>query len=378
MSTQLRKPRNGNIDLIRILATFLILIGHFVPKSLWNGNEQLCGYMETSLATMDPNGQIMMLYITLAEIGDVLYLLCSAWFLLDSRHCNVKRLLSLEFDQVALGAAWLAITALFGLSMSKDYVIINLFPTSHNTYWFFSCYVLIYLLHPAFNVVLDHLDKKQLLTVDLLLLFLYSVMQLFMPNSFYFNPLVGLTTIYFYAAYLKKYLPEFSRNRKANVKLMIVSGVILILFNLAKNVLGVHVEAYQWKMGRWNNYINLFVITMGIGIFNFFRTMPNIKSTAFLTRISSLSLIVYVITESPFMRFYFKPWFYDWIWGRFDYSYIWLYVLMAAAVAYVIAAACGTLYQILFKTVKEKVADGIIRAGKALYEKAAAPLLRLE
>lgn len=39
MSTQLRKPRNGNIDLIRILATFLILIGHFVPKFLWNGNE---------------------------------------------------------------------------------------------------------------------------------------------------------------------------------------------------------------------------------------------------------------------------------------------------------------------------------------------------
>lgn len=377
-ANDLRNQRNGNIDMLRILATFFIVISHFVPKYLWNGNEELCGVMFQNLASMKLNDQIMMLYNTLGHIGNNLFVVCSAWFLLDSSHCKPKRLLSLEFDLVVLGGAWILITLLFGLPLSKSYVLRNLFPTFHYTYWFFSCYLLLYLLHPAYNWVLDKLNKKQLLTVDLILLLMYSVFQFVQPNAFYFTPLSGFTTIYFCTAYNKRFLSRFSQNRKANGIIMVCCAAALVLLNFINNFVGVHIPSYQWEMARWNNYINLFVIILGIGTFNFFSTLPKINSSALVSRLSSLSLIIYVLTESLFMQYYFKPWLYDWIYGRFDYSYIWLYVLIASAVAYIISAVCGTVYQILSAPIKEKFLNWILKYGTRLHNTITGWLLRLE
>lgn len=374
------RQRNENIDILKIIATFLIVIGHFVPKYLWNGNEELCGYMRQDMASGNINDQIMMLYNTLSHIGNNLFVVCSAWFLLDSRKCKVRRLLDLEFDLVALGIAWLIITLIFGQPISRSYLLRNLFPTFHYTYWFFSCYALFYLLHPAFNAVLDKLDKGQLLNVVLVLLLLYSIMQFVSPNSFFFTPLVGFTTIYFCTAYNKRYLTRFSQNRKANGIVMLCSTAALILMTFINNFIGLRVPGYRYEMARWNNYINLFVIFLGISTFNFFNTMPTPprKKSRLIRRLSSLSLIIYVITESLFMQYYFKPWLYDWIYGRLDYSYVWLYVLAASVLAYAIAAAAGTLYQILSAPIKKRFLDGVMKYGTKLHAKLTGFLLRLE
>lgn len=267
MTPDLRQ-RNENIDILKIIATFLIVVSHFVPKYLWNGNEELCGYMRQDLASGNFNDQIMMFYNTLGQIGNNLFVVCSAWFLLDSRKCKVRRLLDMEFDLIVLGLVWIGITLLFGQEISRDYVVRTLLPLSNYTYWFFSCYALFYLLHPACNMVLEKLNKQQLLNVVLLLMFLYSIMQFVKPSYLFFTPLVGFITIYFYVAYNKLHLPKFSQNHKANGFVMLGCVVILILMNLTNNFIGLRISSYRFEMARWNNYINLFVILLGISTFN--------------------------------------------------------------------------------------------------------------
>lgn len=88
-ANDLRNQRNGNIDMLRILATFFIVISHFVPKYLWNGNEELCGVMFQNLASMKLNDQIMMLYNTLGHIGNNLFVVCSACPFLKAMSCGI-------------------------------------------------------------------------------------------------------------------------------------------------------------------------------------------------------------------------------------------------------------------------------------------------
>ncbi len=368
MSQLPRTPvRENAIDYLKIMATFLIVIGHFVPKYLWNGSDILCGYMIQYEASTDPNTQVMVFYNSLSHLGNDLFLLCSAWFLLDSRKCKPRRILALEWDLIILGALWLAITILFGHPLQVSYVRQNLLPVSSYTYWFFTCYILFYFLHPAYNAVLDNLDKKQLLTAVLILLSLYSIMQLAERNYMYFNPLVGFTTIYFCAAYNKRYLSHFSQNRRANAWLFLICTLLLILFHGINQVIGLRVPGYRFEMEKWNHYMNLFIIGQSFGLFNLFRTF-SFPVTALVQKLSGLSLIIYVLTESPYMRFYFKPWLYDWIYGRFDYDYVWLYVLVCSIVAYIVAATAGLLYQFLFRPLREKSQDLLTAFGSKVGE----------
>ena len=68
---------------------------------------------------------------------------------------------------------------------------------------------------------------------------------------YYYTALVGVIVVYFIVAYNKIYLVNFNKNKKLNIKLLLVGISLFILSILATNILGLKIELFEDKMLQW-------------------------------------------------------------------------------------------------------------------------------
>lgn len=76
------KERSSGVELLKIIATFIIVISHFLPK--YGGN----GAVDLGMATI--NLQRLLLVFCNYQKGSCIFLVCAAWFLLDQNEVEPR------------------------------------------------------------------------------------------------------------------------------------------------------------------------------------------------------------------------------------------------------------------------------------------------
>lgn len=175
--------RQSNIELLRIVATLMILMVHFSSwfptffgvESYWVGGTA----MAVTRATLN----------SLSCIGVPLFVLISGYF---SIHPKVRSLLNL-FTCLAffyLGTyllnCWITGDAVF----QHHRVLRSLLAFSHEN-WFIQCYLFLMLLSPVLNAFVEKVSEKAFLTYILI----------FMACAFYFGCVHDSTYFYFNGGY---------------------------------------------------------------------------------------------------------------------------------------------------------------------------------
>ena len=298
--------RNSSIELLKVIAMLMIALSHSAQR------DEIFSKSIVYLAFIRQLGQI----------GNAIFIICSAFFLIDSNKTKKEKILNIIIDSFMISMIFLTSALLSGVNIPPETIIRQFMPISLGNNWFISCYLLFYIIHHYLNIIIEQLNKKKFtrLIVGLLV---YLFLQFLFKNKLYYSYLIGFAIIYFVVAYIKKYFYSFMKNRKINLIVLIISTILSFSLIAITYELGTRFEFFNDKILYWNRFINFIILAIGFSLFNLFNSIK--FKNKFINKIASLSLLFYLIHDNMIFRDYIKPILYD---NYFKYlpPYLWLFI----------------------------------------------------
>ena len=271
-----RQTRDSGIELLKIFAIFVIVINHTV-QSLTNEayNIPNNGFViDISRATTNIQCILLQIFRHFGVLGNSVFFICSAWFLLKSKNWNKKKWLFMVIEIWVVSIVIFIITyiILHG-NISIGIIISSLFPTTFGNNWYMTCYLLFYPIHPILNSIVNMMNQRQLFRSTLVMVFLYVFMNFINCSWFFSSAIILWITIYFAIAYMQKYLMSFVDNIRENIILFIIGVIGFIGIILITDICGLYSQVLSDKVMRWVNNCNPFLLAMSIAMFNIARNI---------------------------------------------------------------------------------------------------------
>ena len=281
------QSRASNFELLRIFAMLGIIAYHYVVHGQVSLTENGDFFQRTFLECFSMFG----------KIGVNLFIMISAYFGIKKRF-SVKKLIDLEVQ--SLFFSWLGIVVGFalGVEMSIRELIKMFVPTISNQYWFITAYLILYLLSPWYNKLLNSLDKRSYRGLLLITTMIWSVIPcvtLQSGSGMNFSQQIWMFVVYAWGAYFARFGIDI--DNKNTILLSVVFSIGLIGSVIAMQVCGlkVHFIAEHAIYFRWSNTILAFPLSLLI--FELFRKLELRSKT--INVISAVSLSVYLLHENP-------------------------------------------------------------------------------
>lgn len=336
------KVRNSSIELLKVLAMALIILSHSVPKA---GLSELAhsGVIDVSLATSDVQEFIAILCAYLGQIGNAIFIVCSAWFLLDSNRINLSKVTSIVLDCLLISVFMLGVFLCFGYRFPLKMIVRQFMPTILGTNWFITTYIIFYMIHPYLNRVINNLKQKEHFIVNITFAVFYCILAVIKDSLLYFNKLLGFIIIYFFVAYMKKYMENFMNSRKINLMILISNIVGLFALVLVTDIVGLMLPLFSDKVSLWCKFWNPLMIAIGISAFNLAK-MKTYKNER-INFLSSLSMLVLCFHCNPLVMLYFRFDFFEYIYRQFTFQHILLWILLFALFLAVTSILLSYIYK---------------------------------
>lgn len=375
---QATNQRKSGIELLKIFGIILVVISHVI-QTLHSSNSYISStdyIVNLSVATTNVQHLILALLRYSGMLGNTIFFVCSAWFLLDSNKVNKKKLLQMLMDVWVISVSILiAVFIIRRGNISFKLLVEQLFPTTYENNWYITCYMLFYAVHPLLNSLLHDMPQKTLLKTTLVLIHLYVFINFVLPGQFFSSSIVLWITIYFAIAYIKFYLADLSNNTKLNLIMLGIGFAGNIGIVLLTNFLGLRIAPMRTWILRWNLNCSPFLILIAISLLNIARNV-HFKNKA-VNYISGLSLLIYVIHENELLRTYYRPMMWSYIYNRFGYDYILLWTLIMVLLVFSFGLIMGILYKCTIQKIVTRLRDRLYPVLQRLYRKIETRIFKL-
>ncbi len=339
------KQRNYGIDLLRVVAIILITISHVV-QTLSQVNHYITYdkyIVDISLASNDISCFVLTLLYYFGALGNSIFFVCSAWFLVRSNKYSKKKWFSILVESWVISILILVVTIIIRHGDISTTIIIKSFlPATFANNWYLTCYLLFYPIHPILNTIIYDLDRRHLFRITSSLFLLYCCLNFIKDGLFFSSTIILWISVYFIIAYTQLYLEGFSSSIKSNIVLLIVGLTCYVGMASITNLLGLHVPYLSDKMLYWAKNCNPFLISVSIALLNLFRRLPS--NSRIVSYISSLSLLVYIIHENIILRTYFRPALWDYVYQTFGYDYILIWVFILTLLILLFSLTLSVIY----------------------------------
>lgn len=373
----IKTVRNSGIELLKIIAIILIVISHIVytlktvnPYISYNGY-----VVDLSVATNDIWKFILAVFSYFGALGNSIFFICSAWFLLRSSKYNKQKWFFM------LCEIWFVSMFIFVVmfiirkgNISGEIFLSSIMPTTFASNWYLTCYLLFWPIHPLLNVIINKLDKQHLFRISASLFMIYVCFNFIKKDSFFPSTIILWITIYFVMAYIQLYLKDFADSAKYNFMLLAVGFVGWLGIAFVANYLGLHISCLSDKVLRWQTNYNPFLIIIAIALFNLMRKLNFTNKV--INYISSLSLLVYIIHENIVLRNYCRTALWNYVYKNYGYSNILLWVFIIFLIVFIFALISSIIYDKTIRTFVRKLADKLYSIIRKVYLKAEKLLLK--
>lgn len=321
------KIRFSGLELFKIIAIFLICISHA---------NQTAGYM---LSLPLSFGSVSMDVISyFGQIGNNIFVICSAWFLLDSKRTKAEKIFNLAFDSMLISIIILSGFLFAGFSFSSSEIIKQVFPDIFKNVWFVPTYLIFYAVHPILNFIIKKINQKFHLIICIAILALTIAQAIF---SFGILSIICFVLIYFVVAYFKKYCQNFTKSTKKNVIWFVALFLVYIGCAITKSVLSYSVD-YFANSFYINHISSPILMPMVLCLFNIFNNMK--FENKYINYFASCSLFVYCIHENILLRSITRPQFYDLVFAKFGNLYF-LWIILCGIGMFVGAYILAIIYK---------------------------------
>lgn len=322
-----------------MFAVFMIILSHAMPN---NGRYEFASNIDLSLATTNIQYLIAYLFNNCGQIGNCIFCSASAYFLLESNHVNLKKVYHMIGDVYFITVFMAMIFAVFDKNLTGLYIAKFFVPFASGLNWYVTAYVLLYLLHPALNAIINELSFRKLFIVNAVYIFFYCVIALLLNRDAYYNTrFVGFIGIYFIVGFIKRWKKK--EGHAGLGRKMLLWGLAGWLLSAAVlNVLGLAFSVFQGRMFSLDYFMNPFIICIGIGI------VLIASGKTFYSRhinyLSGMSLYVYVIHAHRYIIDFGRFYVFDWILMHYSYKYLSLWIGLCAVCVFVISMIVAIIY----------------------------------
>ena len=287
--TQISKtPRNSAIELLRVFAMGIVVLSHVCCHS---------GYDSTySLFSVN---RLFVQFGYLGNLGVALFIMISGYFQSSFRIRSLSRLLSqVWFYSVGLFLiCWFG----FGYAYTGEMLWQVFLPTIYGEYWFFTAYVVFFLLTPFVNTMIRSLSKEQFKTMLAVMVLLWAVIPTVTRQQLYAAELPQFLMYYLLGAYLRMY-PENPLQRKS-LRWITTVGSFGLLFGLTV-VLG-YLERYTPEVfgvsRRFYDRNSLLILTAALGLFSL-AVYSRPFTSPLVNTLGGCTFGVYLIHDNPAVR----------------------------------------------------------------------------
>lgn len=362
-SSVVRKKRNSSIELLKIIAIIMIIFSHSVP---YGTVHDFIGKVNLGLATTDINSIILIIMKYLGQIGNAIFIISSAYFLIDNDKVKGKKVFNIILDAMGISILICVILKIFGnFTITNKETIKSFFPITFQNNWFITCYLCFYVVHPVLNLFINKLEKKRLLQIDIILC-IYLTLNTVKQSLFYYNDLIAFISIYFIVAYIKKYMKNYTKNTKINRIILLVASLLLIAFIVIINLLGVEFNITSSLM-RFCIYINPLVMIIAISMFNLFANKKEYKNKA-INYISSITLIIYMVHDNYLIREYVRTAYFSYIYTKYGTISI-IYCILLALIMAIVSVIIGMVYKETIQKIIHKLGEKVYKIIQNIFEK---------
>ena len=143
--------RNSSFELVKVLAVVMIVFSHAMPYEY-----EVVHPSAVNLSAATTNVQYFLagMIHNLGQIGNIIFVISSAWFLLESKRASKEKVFQILLDCFVISVFFLAVFLGAGYPLTGSQILRQLLPTTFENNWFISCYLLFSLVHPYLNKIL--------------------------------------------------------------------------------------------------------------------------------------------------------------------------------------------------------------------------------
>lgn len=341
------KGRMINIELMRFVSMLLIVTAHYLGK----------GNLLPPLNDRELNWTAYLPWILegFVILSINMYMMITGYFLVSSSFKVsrlIKTVLQVWFYSVTVGI----VAGIFGFfpgdGLSGYYILELMFPISMNQYWFMTAYVFMYLFTPFIAIGARQLNKKQLLTVIILLLLAFCVIKSVTPGELE-TDLRGYDCIWYLcvciiAAYIRLYGIPCIRSAKMGFLLCLAGAAAIFAETMALRLIYITTGKLESILTISYSFNHVFALIASVGAFVGFEKLRlgAGKLSSCLLGISPYILGVYLLHEHPAIRYRWQIW----LGSKYAENGLWLlpWLVLAVCVVFVAGIAADVLRSFLF------------------------------
>ncbi len=294
--------RNVGLDLLKIISMIMVVILHILGH----------GGLLNSTEPLTLRNSIYWFIEILCYCAVDTYALISGYVNYDKKF-KISHILNLWIRVLFYTILIFLVSLLFNNNFDYNTIHQSFFPLSNNTYWFFTCYIGMYIFSPFINKLVKSLSNKSLYIISIIILFIFSILPVMFHNQELFGlnngySVLWLSIMYFFGAVLKK--TNILNNIKKYWYIIIYFVVSLIaLLSYIVLLLGTKAILGEAKWGGYLvSYLSPFMIIQSISLMFIFKNINilNHKICKLISFISALSFSCYLIHKNPIIRIFFK------------------------------------------------------------------------
>lgn len=296
------KPRQANMELLRILAMFMVVILHYLTKG-------------GALVSMKEDTGVLNLLLWYVEALCIVtinvYVLISGYFLTEAKW-KLSRLIKLWFQVMFYSVGVPLFCLVSGIGEVNQWGLYDwvnvLFPIQMEHYWFMTAYVVFYLLLPVLSAGVKKLSKKQHQLVILGLLMVFSlpksILPIGIPTDRFGYDYGWFLCLFMVSSYIRIHgMPFFTSWKKALPwYLLFVTGIWGL--SLMYALLSGKGLPFAYAMDMPYCYNHILVLAAAVALFYVFYhiRIPQGNAERFLCKIAPYSLGVYLLHENQAIR----------------------------------------------------------------------------
>lgn len=301
-----KKERLSNFELLRLFSMFLIVMWHTTLHSGVYGASH--GMLKFIL-------DIVMCFC-IVHVNSLVML--TGYFQCNKKNGNYKKIWKVIGTSWFYKVAILILVTTLGLFTVKSVRIFQeLMPLDYNNYWFINNYIVLFLISPYLNRIINYCTQGELKKFVIILLVTLSIIPTLTNQAVMQNDGFGIIhfiLIYFIGAYIRKYPIRLSYHfknltNKRYQSLLVVSFFVLGFLNIMLYNFGTVLDKYNIPMMKYigsivgGNFLGYYApipILMTVVYFLFFETLT-IKNK-WINRAAATTFGIYLIHDSYYTR----------------------------------------------------------------------------
>ncbi len=276
------KIRNSNHELLRLIAMYMIIFIH--------ANKYLRNYYTGDLWHIF-NGLVN----GICNTGVTCFILISGYY---GIRYDIKKLVKLECMMISYSLLETGILCLVFPEQMQGVILLeqlvkSLFPFISRKYWFYSCYVCLFLLSGYIERIIEKFPQTELKRLLCLCVLLFSIL----PTLFYFEivpdngkGLIQMILIYMVGRYIKKYRDGGVWPSK---KVLLIAGAVLWVLNGISHEFPIEFGGIYHHLCKDNSITNLLLALIIFILFKGFSLRSGVVNKA-----SSCLFAVFALNNS--------------------------------------------------------------------------------